>query len=397
MNNTAAEQLPVSLESDIRELAPRSPEADRTPEERYRETVRQTARMIIYEDADLESIRQRIDRATEDVEFKRLEQDPRQGRQLESLIHLSEGIEANEISNDLHSGPLQTALLEHQHPEQLNRRQVLKLMQQKQSPDPETGRKASLLELIDRYEQATVESYRNLLITHPGDEIKLSERISIHRTDIEALINDVKVRMAERIEDDAERKTALEKLDAELAGIIERVSEVDWGKKFELEEIYLLRRLIHDADTGHLISVNHGTPRQDMNPQKGSVDIEVAAAGDAYQFQLKTFKLGTHAGAREQQAEVWEKARKRLPPGTQLVALGMESVREAFERALRQPKERNTSRGDKYEALEPITTEMDEAEREKLLYLLGLTEQDLHEEHKAFLERQTAANEQFSR
>ena len=151
-----------------------------------------------------------------------------------------------------------------------------------------------------------------------------------------------------------------------------------------MEEIYLLRRLIHTNDTGHLASINHGTPRQDLRPDQGSVDIDVTAAGDAFPFQLKTFKYGVSTDARARQNRIIDEALHRLEgSGTHLVVLEAESVKDAFERSVRQGM-RPTSRADKYATFQPLCDVLETGSYHRLLSVLGLTEADLEQEKAEF-------------
>lgn len=341
------------------------------------------ARAVIYSDKDLETIERDIEQASQDPDLQALEQN-RHG--LESLLHLFKGIEAHKKANQFHGGAWQVALVRQKgHPE-------------RDPKDPETLTRQEVAEEFDafpfreqllNFEQETLRHYGDLLELNDEPTIELSNKISLQRSDIQALINDINVRIAERIPDDDERKAKLQELDDELAEIIKGISDEDWGKRFELEEIYLLRRLIHSIDTGHLVAVSHGTPREDLRPDRGSVDIGITAAGDDYDFQLKTFKYGVSGQTREQQRDILDKARRSLEgQSTHLVVLETEMVEDAYERALRQSKRASTSRADKYAALEPITNEISVQERSRLLTVLGLTEQDLTEEQEAFDERQ---------
>jgi hypothetical protein len=367
----------------------RKPEFAAMNEAAYAHKVNALARSIIYEKPDPSEIERALEEARRDPGFGALE---RERHGIESLSHLLKGIEAHEKANLFFGGAWQAALIrqkghpnaEPKPPETLTRRDAA-----------EEFEAFPFREQLVTSEQEAVMHYSDLLKTNPEDEIAISQNIALRRTDMEALINDLNVRMAERIPDSAVRKAELKKCDDELARIITRVSDRDWGKRFELEEIYLLRRLIHSVDTGHLVAVNHGTPRQDLRPDQGSVDVEMTVAGDRYGFQLKTFKSGVSGQTRERQRDIFERASRVLrDQPTHLVILEAESVQDAYERSLRQKTTARTSRRDKFDALEPLTSEMTVRDRSKLLYALGLTEDDLAAEQKAFERRQAELLEQ---
>ncbi len=347
---------------------PKQPE---TAEQQYAGITQALARKFIYDEATLrpEVIDREISRALSIGRLKPLEQE--QGS-LEGLRALLKGIEAHERANLIHTGSWQAAIqrLAEQHnkaPEDLSREEIAQCFSSFHFKD-------ALLQA----ENETLQQYQRLLERLPEASIRLSQNIEINRTDIEVLINDIQARTVERISHTAERHAAIQDVDKRLAEIIARIPEEQWGKRFEVEEIYLLRRLIHSTDTGHLASVNHGTPRADLRPDLGSVDVELTAAGDVFAFQLKTFKQGVHAGTRANQEAVRARAHEKLVGSeTMLVALEAEAIRESFEASLRQGVKGGTSRADKYHALEPISSLLQPAQRQRLLTVIGLSEADL--------------------
>lgn len=349
-----------------------SPERENS-ETRYRRVVNQIARRFIYNEQELkptaieDAIRVMMsDRAIQDQELKH--------RELEAVKHLLLGIAAHEKTNGYQHGAWQDHLSI-----PLTRKEVAERFEH--FPEKKT---------MLFYEDQAIKHYTRLLEIHPEADIQLTENIRIQHTDIEVLINDIRARILERIVDDGERRTALQDLDRELVEIIRRVPDDQTGKRFELEEIYLLRRLIHNADNGHVASVSHGTPREDLRADHGSVDVIIAAEGDVFEFQLKTFKSGTHQAAREKQAEVHARAQRNLRgTRTHVVVLRAEAVQEAFEASLRQGNARHTL-ADKYAALEPITRNLRPDERARLLSVMGLTEAELEAERRKFEERQAA-------
>ncbi len=375
------------------------PQAHETAGAEYARTVNSFARDFIYNDIPAEIIEQRINDARQDPEIGRIEQER---HELGSLLHLVRGIELHEQANLYHGGAWQAALIRQPaHPER----------------EPKPSETLTREEVADEFaafpfREQTVEAerkaighYETLLKLNADPRIELSRNISLQRADIEVLINDLRNRLAERILDEGERKEKLAELDRELKVIIDSLTEDDWGKRLELEEIYLLRRLIHTADTGHLASVNHGTPREDLRPDRGSIDIEVTAAGDRIGFQLKTLKRGVSKTTRERQESVLKKAEQNIQGlSTNLVVLEAESVDSAYNSAVRRSATASVKRNEAFETLQPLIESLEEAneggantsltsERHRLLTLLGLTEEDLIAEQEAFRAKEAHARQ----
>lgn len=382
-------------ESSIRNIRPYR-ESD-TPNTRYDQLLNRYARDFIYGDVNAEIIEQRINDAREDAKIGSIEQ---QRHELGSLLHFIKGIELHERANFYHGGAWQAALIRQPAHQEREPKPSETLTRQEVADEFEVF---PFREQILEAERKAVGHYESLLKLHAEPTIALSENISLKKSDIEVLINDLRIRLAERIPDDAERKEQLAELDRQLKEIIEGLAEEDWGKRFELEEIYLIRRLIHAADTGHLVSVSHGTPREDLRSDRGSIDVQITAAGDRLDFQLKTFKRGVHKEGKKGQALVLEKAERHLQgSSTHLVVLEAEAVKESFEAALRRPALAPVNRLDSFETLRPLIDSLEESdegedqetiasERHRLLTLLGLTEEDLIAEQKDFQEKQEAA------
>jgi hypothetical protein len=360
--------------------------SDRDPNEWYADVTGKLAKRIVYGEKGLDIAEVERDLRIA-MRIPKLEAVEREHHELEALLHLLKGIEAHEQANRIHGGAWQAELLEQrgqgeghrfQPPETLTRTQVAK--------------EFDAFELKDRLTKAELDAlthYESLLAAAGDEAIRLTANVSIQRTDIEVLINDIQVRIIEREPEEEKRKMGLRSLDRSLAEIVSRIPDAEWGKRYEMEEIYLLRRLIHAADTGHLASVSHGTPREDLNPERESVDVIVTAAGTVFGYQFKTLKSGVSWKTREHQVKIFAEAKERLEgTSTRLVALETEAIEKTFERSLRQPDIAQTSRADKYEALEPITEDLDKRERKCLLSLLGLTEQDLIAEQKLSGHRQ---------
>lgn len=376
--NTAHSRL-----SGINPFASKIEKTDR--HELYTGLVKDLAQHYIYDEGDLKAddIKNKISRALRTPMYQAEE---KQKHELETLMHLLQGIEAHERANAIHGGAWQAVLNRqirdlslsngaHTYPE---RDQVNQVFSQ-------FIFKKDLLES----EQEAVKNYSRLLDLHEDTILQLNQNIEIHRTDIEALINDLRVRIAERLTNETERRQMLSLLDEEFKNIIDQVPEEQAGKKYELKEIFLLRKLVHSADTGHLVTVSHGTPRADLRPDRGSVDIEVAAGGQVFSFQLKTFNRGASAEARVVQLTALDRAANKLRQSdTHLVVLDSGAVGRAYDSSLRQTEQRNISRLDKYAALSPLCDIMNSERRSDLLNLLGLTESELEEEKRALENKQ---------
>ncbi len=360
----------------------RRPEAVPEPATTYEATLNRVARRFIYDEDELNpnDIDQAIETASLQPAVRRLEQER---HELEALRELLQGMAAHERANLYHHGAWQATLVRQSRasgtsPEALSREEVSKAF------EAFPFKKEQL-----HHEKQAVTHYRRLLDQHPEAEIRLSKNIRLDRTDMEVLLIDLQARETERVPDERARRDALESLDREFVNVIRRVPPDQTGKRFELEEMYLLRRLIHRADKGHLASVSHGTPREDLRSDRGSVDVVLTAAGDVYAFQFKTFKSGTHREAREQQAAVHERAKRQLDASaTHLVTLKAEDVQEAYEASLRQAQGTRHTLADKYATLEPVVNTLRKDERARLLALLGMTEADLASEAAAFEQRQ---------
>lgn len=359
-------------------------------EDRYRMAVDRLTRRFIYDEDRLfpDVITRELASTKGSSGFSALESE---GRLIESLESLLRGIEAHERANVLFYGAWQASLIRQDAraghvpmpPERLSRADVAREFSAFRFKD----------ELL-RAELSALQWYQKLLDileTLPSRAIRITDNISIDVTDIETLIVDVQTRAVERMEDDVRRKQHLAALDAQYAEIIDRIEEDGHGKRSEIEEIYLLRRLIHAADTGHLASVGHGAPRDDLRADRGSVDVVVTAAGDVIELQMKTYKRGVSHVTRAKQEEREAHARQKLSGSqTHLAVLEQELVHEAYGASLRQRGGAMATKADKYAAFEPFIDGLSPKERQKLLFLAGLTEEDLVRERQEFDRRQDA-------
>lgn len=298
-------------------------------------------------------------------------------RRLESLYLLLRGIAAHEFANRIMTGAWQAALVrqtarsvgELKPPESLTRQEVAEIF----------AGFAFRGQLVES-EELALESYAELLDIGFETVLQVTDRISLQRSDIEILVNDLRNRQAEREMDREKRRAELAALDRSLAESILRIPEEQAGKRAEMQEIYMLRRLIHAADTGHLVSVEHGTPRADLRPDRGSVDTEIAIAGRVIRLQLKSFQSGARAEARDVQvAAIARAARKLEGSDTTLVVLDSAAVRRAYDSSLSRDAAGEVRRLDKLAALKPIVDVLGERSL-SLVKLLGLGEQDLRDE-----------------
>jgi hypothetical protein len=340
--------------------------------ERSSWTTQLIAKNIIYDDIRPAEIERRIEAA------RRRPASNESRKDLDALLPLSKGVEAHEQLNradDAWREEIARQLFRRGvSPHELSRTEV-----------------AAQFELFNgkerllAAEQETLHQYEDFLAAG-SDGIALTEKIVIQRSDIEVLMNDIRVRIAERTADDEARHAELLELDKELVRIIEAIPREDWGKRYELQEIFLIRRLIHTADTGHLMTVSHGTLREDLRPDRGSVDFEITAGGDHLAFQAKTFN--THASGTESRAAQYEtirRLREHAPASTHVVVLETREIQRTYENAVHELNgTKAPKRGEKFEALKPITDSLRPSERTRVLALLGFSEETLREEQAAF-------------
>lgn len=292
------------------------------------------------------------------------------------------GIAAHEAAEQAFEA-FNAELTKYQDPENLTRVEVKKIFEQSRYG-----------KMLQKHEQVAIGHFSNLLEKDGDFSAATSENTGFDAIDIKTYLIDLQNRVTERLEDPEERKAKLEELDAELAALIKAVPEDSWGKKLELQEIYLLRRLIHRADTGHLAHVSHGTLRQDLRADMGSVDMRLAVAGDLFDFQLKTFKSGVSDEARARQYDVIKRSKHRAEDsGTHFVMLETDRVQVAYDRSQRQKTSEKQTVGDKFAALQPLTNDLTIRERARTLQLFGLNEETLAKEQAEFDEQQLRMNE----
>ncbi len=287
---------------------------------------------------------------------------------LEILEHLFEGLAAHELANQIFTGAWQAALKRaSETPETLTRQEVADIFN-------EFSFKEQLLEA----EQKTITHYARAveLLQTLQKNIRVSDNITIDQTDFEGSILDLKNRITERDLDTNTRRAALQQLNEDLADLVRRIPGGQEGKRLEMEEIYLLRRLIQERDNGHLVSVHHGTIRQDLHPAS-SVDFEIAVAGEVFKYQVKTFKVTSSPDTRKLHADIIEKEEARLEERpTRLAVLDTDTVIATFKRTVTVPTRFSLQNADIYRIIKPLTDRLDTQERAHLLTLLKLTEQD---------------------
>ncbi|MFA6429955.1 MAG: MAP7 domain-containing protein [Patescibacteria group bacterium] len=346
---------------------------------------------------DMMEVRARVRTALRDPAFQTIE---KQAQQLSRIEQLARAMAAHEEATELFLGAWQTALREAfmdrdpQNPP--TRQEVARVFESLPSPV-----RTRLLNA----EQDAIQGYEAYLQRFPGDVFSVTDRISIDHYDLAAIINDLRALQDERVLDDQERARLQQEHAHALAEIITKMRadiriqkreglDVTEGRVWELAEIYLLRRLSQRAGTGHLFSVFHAPPRDDLQQARGSVDTYVTASGEAYAFQVKTFKalVSSETLARQREIIAAETARLR-GTGTSLVVLTTEEVEGAFESALRQLKTDPISLRDKYTTLKPFVSDMDGEERERLFGLIGFTEENFQEEEKEWEKGQKTMDE----
>ncbi len=358
MYENAALSLPINPFEDL--------ESQDLQKIKYYQKISFLAQHFIYSlnDLNISEIEQEIAKAEKNPDINLLESDD---HGLESLLCLLKGIEAHEKA-EVYNSAWHAELSRQANPEDLTREQVADLFDAFQ-----------FKERLTEEEKKALAAYGDFMKL--GNSVALNENISLELSDVRILMNDLLTRMAERINDKKVRKEKLDGLDAELADVARAVPEQQVGKRLEIEELYLLRQLIRRADTGHLASVAHSTPRFDLNPKRKSVDLVLNAAGKSYQFQIKSVKKIDNDTIRSQQSKVLDEAAKQLAgTDTSLSILNTDSIDDLFRTEIRGE---HTGLFQQYPAFGPLAEGLDRSERHSLLKVLGLTEQDFQREKTA--------------
>lgn len=376
---------------------------ERDPKEsEYTQIAIRLAKDFIYRNVDAQTTERHIAQAKKDQTISAIET---RNKKFESFLEFVKGAEFHEQANTLYYGAWQAQIIRQNPnaPESLTHEDIDEALEafplRDKLVDAETKAIQYYQAFLDSEEDPTVtlrESFEVKRNSYDPDEDEGTvtvDQIEIKKDDIEALINDLRVRAAERIQDPEERMKVLTILDNELKAIIDRLSKDDWGKKLELQEIYLLRRLIHSHDNGHLVSINHGTSRQDF--KKGlSVDAVATAAGKTFEFQLKTFKQGASRNTKNRQNDIIAETQESLEgTNTNLAVLTTENITATYDSALRRSSDATVKSSEAYEALQPLIDSLENSHKtssdeiNRLVKLLGLTEDDLREEQERFQEK----------
>lgn len=362
---------------------------------RYADTVNRVARSFIYDKVSAQELEKKLnamkDPKTGDLSMAAFEADR---GQLDTVLHFCRGVESHERANKIHGGPWQKRLVDH--PATLGANPV-KLENLTRDQVAQAFAAFDLGSDLIESEQRALAAYRAFLGSNADPVIPLSNNIKIKRVDVQALMNDIDVRITERIADPEVRRERLLELNRELLELIQEIPEEEVGKRFELQEIYLLRRLIQTADTGHLVSVNHGTPRQDLNIDEASVDLVITFAGRV-DLQIKTYKARVSSHTLKQQREELAFREETLQgTETHLSVLQAEAVRDSFGKTMRQKENAPTSLRDKKTVFAPLLEKLDSDQSARLGILLGLTEERCEQERLEFERQQRALNEQIDR
>ncbi|MFA6447305.1 MAG: hypothetical protein WCW31_03550 [Patescibacteria group bacterium] len=333
---------------------------------RYYQKISFLAQRFIYSlnDLNISEIEKEIANAEKNPDISSLESE---NHGLESLLCLLKGIEAHEKA-EVYNSAWHAELSRQANPEDLTREQVAGLFDAFKFKGQ-----------IAEEEKKALAAYGDFLKI--GNSLALNENISLELSDVKILMNDLLTRIAERIKDKKIRKEKLDELDVELADIAQATPEQQVGKRLEIEELYLLRQLIRWADTGHLATVAHSTPRFDLNPKRKSVDLVLSAAGKSYQFQIKAIKEIDNDTIRSQQSRVLSEAAKQIAgTDTSLSILNTDSVDDLFRAEIRGE---HAGLSQQYSAFGPLAESLDNKKRHPLLKALGLTEQNFQREKMA--------------
>lgn len=296
---------------------------------------------------------------------------------LERVLTFTEGLEAHEEANTLFLDEWRGEVEKAEAPERLTHEEVAARF----AAWPKQA------ELLAAESQALAQ-YEALLADETDWTLPVTDRIALTRWDVAAIVNDLQVRAAERIADADARGEQLDALDETLAQMVDAMPESEGvGKKLELEELYLLRRLIHAADTGHVMSVEHATPREDLDRHK-AIDLHVSVAGRAVPVQVKTLKSDVHVEGRWRQAALMAHTEARFAgKETSVVRLEREAVEQAYRKARRAPAH-VPHRTDTFTALQPLVNALPARMRNNVFPLTGTTEAVFAEERMQFEARQ---------
>lgn len=370
------------------------PEAASEAGRLYERAVTQLAQDVIYHKITLADLQQRITRARMNDAVNALEKD---AHTLEAIFHLYKGIEAQEQADRIHGSAWQAVLL----------RQPITHRDEPKPPETLTRNEVAQefihfnlrQELIDAEDKA-LQAYQRFVEVNGDRAVSVTNTIQLKRSDIEVLMIDLQVRQVERLMDPEERKAKLLELNRRLAQLIQQLIETreDGGKCLELQEMYLFRRLVTMADTGHLASIRHGNPRQDLkrdtDSKERSIDMVITLAGERLHLQMKTLKSNVSTEARWNQNDILERSREHLEGSTtRLTRFETEAVEAAYVASQRKPEGEPTSLHDKQKAFAPLAHDLRPDIAQRFKVLLGLDPVVCEREMADFREQERTLNE----
>lgn len=362
----------------------------RPPLDRYRAYIDELAASSIYNDVSpLEIGRLAREAVLSSDEFEVIETE---NREFAAMVDFLQAVEAHEQADEAYDA-FQSSLKVANRTKRMRSR--LGEVPAEKLTREQVANEFSLYEFRTRQlelEQRAIDLYRRALQRCPEFYLQLRERIALTKADIRVALIDLCTRAAERIQDPAERKAELARLDGELGGLIEDTSKDAYGKVCEVQAIYLLRRLVHAADTGHLVSVTHSTPREDLRSDHGAFDLRLLVAGRGFAVDIKAFNAKAQGDAKARQYQTWDKAVAKgegMAQRTELVRLDPDALRLSSDVAVTQPDER-LSLDDKRDALKPLLTTLANPNDRAFFALFGLTEEALQAEKERLSEARDA-------
>lgn len=230
---------------------------------------------------------------------------------------------------------------------------------------------------LEQREKNAMEHYRKALVYLQQDVFQVRPSICISGTDVQALLNDLANRRINRYAHADDRQLRFFELDRQLERIIADIPANETGKRAELQEIYLIRRLIRDADMDHLIQIEHGAIREDLMKERGSIDMVITIAGQSWGVQAKTLLQKASDTSRAIQYDVMQRAKQKASTqGTLLVEFELDRVTHEYAKVLKEDRTAISKLG-KFEALSPLFDALPADGRAFLLRALHLTEADL--------------------
>lgn len=241
---------------------------------------------------------------------------------------------------------------------------------------------------LEAHEATAMEHYRKALVYLQRDVFQVRPTISISKTDVEVLINDLANRRINRTTDAFTRELRFNELDRQLERYVGDIPGHETGKRAELQELYLLRRLIRDANADHLIQVEHGTIPNDLDRGRGSVDFVITIAGHSRNVQAKTLLQKASDTSRAIQYGVMRRAKDKIDTEkTLLVEFELDRVTHEYTKAVSEDRMKMSKLG-KFEALAPLFDALPEDDCNFLLHALQLTDADLAPERAQIKEKE---------